>query len=547
MVECLAYNEEVSGSNPLSLIYSKDYLKMGALTLKAFSDELREWEFIEGEGIDPTDSFGVNLRLSIRENQIFLAEPSDPTIPWITDKGRLFFDGMFEKKSEKQADWELFFNDILELIYFMDHLNFHKKNASSFIFAFENISLETLNMLYLIKQNCSLIKLRKVESHKSLNDLESGYQLSSMTQKPKLHMSSLCILLNTNPRYEGYVLNLSLRQRFLKGDFKLLNIGSMLDLTVPTYSLGSNFSVLKSLGEGTHLSCQDIKNADHPMLITNTETLKRNDAKIFMEVLKYTSVIDVAWNVLNHNLSSAGIQSLNRFLPLTTEDFVNFFGLYYINVSLDSTTNIKKLVELHLLNIMSLPTAFNNSVFVDQNTKPINQAFYEKAKGKMFKNYFHLPNNLFMEDNETYVNTQGLIKRTTKLIHFKKDAKTNWQITRKFYANTKSLIFFNNKKDNDLISFNSVNSFNFRNYINFQFFAVQTLSSLSFYLTKQNSPLSVSPTSSIKSVKIKLLNTKVKSWLDDFFNNNGKDSFSYNSSVLVNCSKITRSSTTNFF
>ena len=47
---------------------------MGALTLKSFSDELREWEFIEGEGIDPTDSFGVNLRLSIRENQIFLAE-----------------------------------------------------------------------------------------------------------------------------------------------------------------------------------------------------------------------------------------------------------------------------------------------------------------------------------------------------------------------------------------------------------------------------------------------------------------------------------------
>jgi hypothetical protein len=34
---------------------------------------------------------------------------------------------MFEKKSEKLTDWEMFFNDILELIYFMDHLNFHKK------------------------------------------------------------------------------------------------------------------------------------------------------------------------------------------------------------------------------------------------------------------------------------------------------------------------------------------------------------------------------------------------------------------------------------
>ena len=520
---------------------------MGALTLKAFSDELREWEFIEGEGIDPTDSFGTNLRLSIRENQIFLAEPSDPTIPWITDKGRLFFDGMFEKNSEKQTNWKMFFNDILELIYFMDHLNFHKKNASSFIFAFENVSLETLNMLYLIKQNCSLIKLRKVENHSSSNDLESNYQLSLATQKPKLHMSSLCILLNTNPRYEGYVLNLNLRQRFLKGDFKLLNIGSMLDLTVPTYTLGSNFNVLKSLSEGTHLSCQDIKNADHPMLVTNTETLKRNDARIFMEVLRYTSVIDVAWNVLSHNLSNTGIQSLGKFLPLATEDFVNFFGLYYINVSLDSTANIKKLVELHLLNILALPNSSIKTFFIDQNTKPINKSFYEKMKNKMFTNYFYLPNNLFLEDNETYVNTQGLVKRTTKLIHFKKNAKTNWQITRKFYANTKSLIFFNNKKDNELVSFNSVNSFNFRNYTNFQFFAVQALSSLSFYLTKQNSPLLVAPTLAIKSSKIKLLDTKIKSWLDDFFNNNGKDSFSYNSSILVNCSKINRSSTTNFF
>ena len=50
-----------------------------------------------------------------------------------------------------------------------------------------------------------------------------------------------------------------------------------------------------------------------------------------------------------------------------------------------------------------------------------------------------------------------------------------------------------------------------------------------------------------RPIQIKILNTKVKHWLDDFFNNNGKDSFSYNSSVLVNCSKITRTSSTNFF
>lgn len=520
---------------------------MGALTLKAFSDELREWEFIEGEGIDPTDSFGTDLRLSIRENQVFLAEPNDPDMPWLTDKGRLFFDGMFDETSESQTDWKSFFNEILELMYFVDHLNFHRKLSSSFIFAFENLSLETLNMLYLIEQSCSIVKLRRVESYNSFNDLESNYQLSPMTQKSKLHMSSLCILLNTNPRYEGYVLNLSLRQRFLKGDFKLLNIGSNLDLTVPVYTIGSNLNALRNLSEGTHLSCQDIKNANYPLLVTNTEMFKRADAKIFTEVLKYTSAMDIAWSVLNHNISSTGIQTMNKFLPLSVEDLASFFGIYYINVSLNSTANMKKLVEIHLLQIFMNFSQYSNPMFVDQSAKAINRLVYERTKDKVFKDYFHLPTNLFLEDNESFINTQGLVKRTTKLIDFKKDAKTHWQITRKFYANTKSLVFLNNRKDNNLINFDSVNAFSFRNYVNFQFYAVQTLVSLSFYLTKQNFPLMRLQDSRLKTARIKLLDTKLKSWLDDFFNNSGKDAFSYNSSVLVNCSRITRTSSTNFF
>lgn len=523
---------------------------MGALTLKSFSDELREWEFIEGEAIDPTDSFGVNLRLSIRENQIFLAEPSDVNIPWLTDKGRLFFDGMFETSSSKPTDWENFFKEISELTYFIDHLNFQKQNALSLIFAFENISLETLNMLYLLKQNCSLVDLRKVENHKSSNDLECAYQLSSSIQKPKIQMSTLAILLNTNPRYEGYVLNLNLRQRFLKGDFKLFNIGSMLDLTFPTHNLGSSFSTVKSLAEGTHLVCQDIKNAEFPLIITNTELFKRNDSKIFGQVFKYAGLLETAWNgvnVLNHNLSNAGIQSLSKFLPLSSEDLGNFFGLYYINVSLGATANMKKLTELHLLNAFPASSSFANKVFIDQNAKASNKAVYDKLKNKMFKDYFYLPSNLFLEDSETYINTHGLIKRTTKLLHFKKEAKTNWQITRRMYANSKALMFLNNKKDSKLINFDSVNSFNFKNYVNFQFYAVQTLTSLSFYLNKQNSPIVKPMTSAIKSSKVKIYDTKMKNWLDDFFNNNGKDSFSYNSSVLINCSKIMRSSNTNFF
>jgi NADH dehydrogenase/NADH:ubiquinone oxidoreductase subunit G len=525
---------------------------MGALTLKVFSDELREWEFIEGEGIDPTDSFGVSLRLSVRENQIFLAEPSEPTTPWLTDRGRLFFDGMFKKGNSEEVNWQLFFDVISESMYFADHLNLQKRNSFFFLLAFENISLETLNMLYLLEQKCSIIKLKKAENSSVNNDFESQYQLNSTTNKSKLSMSTLGILLNTNTRYEGYVLNLSLRQRFLKGDFKLISIGSLLDLTFPVYTLGSNMSVLKSIGEGTHLSCQDLKNAEFPLIITNTELFKRSDAKNFVKILKHTNIVNTAWNglnVLNHNISSVGINSLNNFLPITTEDFTNFFGLYFINVSLNSTPNIKKLTEFQLLNIFSSRNNIMDTVFVDQNNSNNNESVFEKIrlKSKVYNNYFYLPNNLFLEDSETYVNTQGLIKRTTKLIHFKKEAKSNWQITRKFYSNSKKLAFFNNIKDNELINFDVVNLFNYKNYVNFQFNAAQTLTSLSFYLNKQNKPVTKILNPPIKTTKIKLFNTKLKNWLDDFFNGGGKDFFSYNSSVLANCSKSLRVNSTNFF
>ena len=447
----------------------------------------------------------------------------------------------------------------------MDHLYLHEKNTFSMIFVFDNVSLEVLNILYLINQSCSFVQLKTVEKNTVDNDLESNFQLVNSTQKPKLHMSNLGLLIGTNPRYEGYVLNISLRQRFLKGNFKLLTIGSILDLTIPVYNLGSNINVLKSIGEGTHLACQDIKNAEFPLLITNMEFLKRSDSNLLHSVFKYINVLDNSWNgfnVLSPNLSSVGMYSLNKILHISSEDFISFFSIYSINVSLNSIPNIKTLIQLYLLKILSLeyvlqseelsdskvlPLNCDASLLVSQNVNPVDDLFYEKVNGNLMKSYFHLPANMVYEDNETYFNTQGLVKRMGKLIHFKKDAKTNWQLLRKLYSNVKSMAFYNNKKDNQLIQFDSVNSFNFKNYISFQYFATPTLTSLSYYLIKQNSPITKSSSIPFKASKIKILNTKTKYWLDDFFNTNRRDSFSYNSSVMIDCSKVLRLSSTNFF
>lgn len=459
---------------------------------------------------------------------------------------------MFDKSINEEVHWNGFFEAITESIYFLDHLNLQKQNPLSLIVVFENVSLEVVNMLYLLEQSCSSIILKKAENHGINNDFESFYQIDSASNKSKLAMSSLGILLNTNTRYEGYVLNLNMRQRFLKGDFKMLSVGSLLDLTLPILNLGSNISVLKSLGEGTHLLCQDLRNSSFPLLISNTELFKRKDSKYLVKILKHTNIVNTVWNglnVLNHSISSAGVSSLKFFLPISSADFVSFFGLYFINVSLESVPNIKKLIELQLLNSVFNTNDISPKFFINQNNNANNKELIKKINthGAMSLNYFHLPNNLFLEDNETYINTQGLMKKVTKLIHFKKDSKNNWQIIRKFYANSKKLAYLNNVKDSVVLNFDCINLLNYKNYINFQFNASSSLTSLSFYLNKSNRPVIKNLNSPLKEPKIKMFNTKLKGWLDDFFMGNNKDSFSYNSSVMSKNSAIVRINSSNFF
>jgi hypothetical protein len=270
---------------------------------------------------------------------------------------------------------------------------------------------------------------------------------------------------------------------------------------------------------------------------------------LFDVLQKTNSTVKTSLNVLNHNLNSAGVSSLCKFLSLSQEDFKNSLGFYFVNVPMRSSSNLKHFVELFLLKLLS-----NNKnldvpkVFIDQHVDFNNKDFSVGIKNKIYNNYYYLPNSLFLEESETFINTQGIIKRTTKLLSFKKNAKSNWEIIRKIYLKTKSIKFFNQIKDFNTVNFDTINPFNFKNYLVFNFYATQTFTSFSFYLTKQNNPYFKTKLKPyIKHPKTKVHQTKLKNWLDDFFTGNGKDSFSYKSSVLMNCSKILRVSSTNFF
>lgn len=536
---------------------------MGALTLKSFPFILRSWNVKSYESVNPTDSFGQETRVYVNKNQIVKIEPqfsSKTHHIWLTDKGRQFFDGIFGKATSETAklentavkttkQWENLFKIIKKTFYVFNICNFKYASRHFFLIVFENISIEILNFLSIISQLNSFIKVRRAEKFKVNTSIETNFQINSATSVSKLSASSLCLLIGTNSRYEGSYLNLKLRQRYLKGNFRLLSVGSLLDLTFPVSFLGSNTSVLKSISEGNHTFCKDIVNAENPMFIANTEILKHSNMQQFLnsfKVLKYSNTLNKVWdgfNVLNSSLPETGFHTFSRFSSLTLKDLTSFSSFYALNVNLNSVANIKTSMESRLLNHKNSKEFFAEKLFMNQVFKDSPTNF---SKFVSFKKYLYLPNSTFFENQETFVNTEGFRKLGSKLI-FKKNTKSDWQLLRKLVQNSLVQENLGCKKDNLLISYESKTLFDFKNFANFHYQAVQNLTNLNDYIINVNQKFTICKKfDKFKDSTVKLSNTKLKYWLDDFYTG-GKDTFCQNSLTLTRCSANYRLQTTNFF
>lgn len=534
---------------------------MGALTLKSFPFELRGWDIEKLESIDPTDSFGSNTRIYVNKHQIIQIEPEYDIYSsniWLTDKGRQFFDSIFGIWSQNNTSinltssfWLNLTKNILKIVYLIDQCKKTKEKNTFFTIIFENLSIEILSFLLLIAKNYSFINLKRAQNFNINNDLESNFQLNITTNKSKLMTSTLCLLIANNPRYESYLLNLSLRQRLAKGNFKCFSICSLINLTFPTIFLGSNLNILKTIATGNSLICQNLKNSTRPLVIFNNELLKRKDGQKVLNLIKtikYANLFLKTWNsqnIFSNTLNETGIQSIAKFLSATSKDFQSFGILYFLNVNDNNLTNVKQIIEFKLLNSTKhfKKNLSLDSLIIEQTLTP-NKLF--KLYNKLYKNnnYFYIPNKTFYENEETFLNTEGLVKRTNKII-FKDKTINNWQLLRKLFKNFKSNINFIDNKNNFIIFPNFEELIKFKNFTYFQYQATHSLINLNFYLIVKNEPFIIN-NNNFKIKNKKLFLTKLKYWLDDFYSG-GKDDYSKHSFNMITCSKVLRSKLTNFF
>ena len=547
-----------------------DLCPVGALTSKPYPFLSRNWELKNVEALDFSDGFGSNIQVSLKNNQIVKVasdyNPALQTTPWISDKTRFSFDGMFSpermlkgflKTSPNNttiANWKLLLSEIVATLYFHDHLNNHfvKTNKLYIVFS-NNINLEVLSLLMLFSNKYSFIKLRKFEKSLSTNDLESEFltKITTANQAKNLLNSNLCLLLSLNSRYEGSKLNIDLRKRYFKGNFKLLNLGSAINLTFPSFNIGLNVKNLQSIVEGNNLLCQEFISSQNPLIITNSSLFQRKDTNGLVNILKYFKQIltkyHLNWDnlsILNSSINEAGVNYLNTFKSISEKDLNSSCGLYFLTTQHNSL-NLQKLIQIKLLKYLD-----NNSLWptfcIEQNFGSYSK--FSKQLHTPFKiyNYINLPNNSFYESTGSYLNTEGELKKNIKFVSTKAQTKEDWQIIRKIFSSANKINSINTFKNNFIINFNNTTFTKFKSFTSFLFQANDNISNKKILFLNNSIPnKKIDINFKFKEQKSKIFSTKFKIWINDFYLG-GNDSYSQYSKTMINCSKTLRSEKNSF-
>nr|YP_010377312.1 NADH dehydrogenase subunit 11 [Odontella aurita]QYB22961.1 NADH dehydrogenase subunit 11 [Odontella aurita] len=546
-----------------------DLCPVGALTSKPYPFLQRNWELKSIDSIDFSDGFGDTIQVYLKNNKIVKILPSynaiTKTLNWINDKTRFSFDSMFSperishsfictgnNKTIFSTTWKMLFDEIFTCLYFQDHLNRHFLKINSLIIIFSsNLSLEVLNLLNILAKKYSFILLRKLERFQINTDLETNFITNVLTDPLNLKTSDLCFIVSINTRYECSSLNLKIKQRFLKGNFKVVSLGSLLNLTFPITYLGINLKTLKTLTEGNNFFCQEFTSYYNPLLLSSSEVFQRKDSfsfSLLLQLLKYyINVVNkntmCSSHIVHSSLNDFGLSHLTVFKSVSEADLEKSFGFFLINTNF-RFSNLKKIIQFKLLNYFQNE---NNlaTITIDQN-KTVSDFFSSSLK-KAYNvySYFFLPNKVFFESNGTYLNTEGIFKKVTKIVASEKQPKENWQIIRKFFSYSKHITFVTNSKFNTRIVFNCNNMATFQSFICFQNYATKNLTNLTFWYTKNNVKIKKSLNQKYLYKSSKFFETKLRYWLDDFYIK-GKDLSSRFSAVNIKLSKTLLNSSTNF-
>jgi NADH-quinone oxidoreductase subunit G len=228
-----------------------------------------------------------------------------------------------------------------------------------------------------------------------------------------------CLLVGTNPRWEGPLVNARLRKRYLQGGFRIAAIGPALDLTFPVEMLGDGPTVLNALAAGDHPWSAVLRGAKNPMIVLGQRALARTDGARVLGAARRIAdsggLVRDDWNgfnVLHRAAARVGGLDLG-FVPGAGGRDVN--GIIAGCKSGD-------IEILYLLGADEIDTSDLGSAFV------IYQGHHGDRGARRAD--VVLPGAAYTEKDGTYVNTEGRAQLARRAVFPPGEAREDWKIVR---------------------------------------------------------------------------------------------------------------------
>jgi len=401
------FNSEFSGN----LI---DLCPVGALTSKPFTFKARSWELKKKEGIDILDSIGSNIKIDIFNNKITRILPKtnfDINKEWISNKTRFFFDSLQYQRIQYPLLKNK--NNQFQKISWFDALNIiNKKLINTDSSKIKSIigDLIDLESLFLLKKNLNKLGIYNINYENFLNnnkfklnaDITSNFLFQNNLKS--INESDLCLIINSDIRQEGSILNIHLINKLKKGNFKIAYIGNKVDFTFPINNLGLTLETLIQIILGKHTFCKNFKKAKKPIIIFGENIINSKNGYFLISKLKKLSFLNKNINFFNSKSSLINFLEINFF---NSKLFSQKFNIYYLY-----NTNLKNKLKN------------KNNFIIYQG-----HHFTEDAQNSDLI----LPGLTFLEKKGKYLNVEGFIQENKQILNLETEQRVDSIIYKSIY------------------------------------------------------------------------------------------------------------------
>jgi NADH dehydrogenase/NADH:ubiquinone oxidoreductase subunit G len=361
------------------------------------------------------DGIGSNIKVDIFNNEIVRILPKtnfNINKEWISNKTRFFFDSLkyqrikyplLKDKDNKfnKISWFEALNIINQKLITTDSTNIKSIIGD----------LIDLESLFLLKKNLNKLGIYNINYEKFLNnnnfkinsDITSNFLFQNTLKN--INESDLCLIINSDIRQEGSILNIHLINRLKKGNFKVAYVGNKVDFTYPINNLGLTLDVLIKIITGKHSFCKDLKKAKNPIIIFGENIINQKNGYFLISKLKNLSFLNNNINFFNSKNS-----------------LMNFLEINFTNTKLNSKNS--KISYLYNTNL-------KNKLIKEKNNFIIYQGhhFTEDAQNSNLI----LPGLTFLEKKGTYLNIEGFIQKNEQILNLNTEQRQDLIIFKNIY------------------------------------------------------------------------------------------------------------------